>query len=144
MGMNVTDWVLAGAAFVGSALSLGGAAISHGRSAGRNDVLSKDVEDLEARLTDAEKIKADVQGLKQDFLHLGDRMADAQKLYATELARLADQTTAGHKLMETHLGAFKELTSSQMGEMNEGIRSIRAQLENRPSERRPARRTAAS
>ncbi len=135
------NWVGAGAALLVASITAAGALISHGQHKRQNDQNAEDIKALEGRVTNLEKLPGAVEGLTRSIEHFGERMADSQKLYASELARLADQTAAGHKLMESQLAGFKELSDSRLSEMTENVRAIRATLDEQRSFAPAARAT---
>ena len=84
------------------------------------------------RVTALEALKISVEGLTRGIEHLGDRLADSQKLSAAELARLADQVAAGQRLIDARFEAMKELSARELDELKHGVRNIRQALELRP------------
>jgi len=126
------DWVTGGAALGMLVTSLGAVAISHGAHRQRTDSLASDVESLDERVTALEALKISVEGLTRGIEHLGDRLADSQKLSAAELARLADQVAAGQRLIDARFDSMKELSARELDELKHGVRNIRQVLEVRP------------
>jgi len=130
--MNATDWITGGAALGMLTTSLGAIAISHGAHRQRTDGLASDLEVLGERVTALEALKISVEGLTRGIEHLGDRLADSQKLSAAELARLADQVAAGQRLIDARFDSMKELSARELDELKHGVRNIRQVLEPRP------------
>jgi len=130
--MNATDWITGGAALGMLTTSLGAVAISHGAHRQRTDGLASDLETLGERVTALEALKISVEGLTRGIEHLGDRLADSQKLSAAELARLADQVAAGQRLIDARFDSMKELSARELDELKHGVRNIRQVLEPRP------------
>ena len=130
--MNATDWITGGAALGMLTTSLGAIAISHGAHRQRTDGLASDLETLGERVTALEALKISVEGLTRGIEHLGDRLADSQKLSAAELARLADQVAAGQRLIDARFDSMKELSARELDELKHGVRNIRQVLEPRP------------
>ena len=130
--MNATDWITGGAALGMLTTSLGAVAISHGAHRQRTDGLASDLEVLGERVTALEALKISVEGLTRGIEHLGDRLADSQKLSAAELARLADQVAAGQRLIDARFDSMKELSARELDELKHGVRNIRQVLEPRP------------
>ncbi len=139
--MNATDWITGGAALGMLTTSLGAVAISHGAHRQRTDGLASDLEVLGERVTALEALKISVEGLTRGIEHLGDRLADSQKLSAAELARLADQVAAGQRLIDARFDSMKELSARELDELKHGVRNIRQVLEAQP---RAKAKTAAS
>lgn len=127
--MVPVDWLSGSAALGMLVLSLAAAAVSHGAHRQRTDGIENDVKALGERVTLVEALKVSVEGLTRGIEHLGERLADSQKLNASELGRLADQLAAGQKLMDARLDAMKELTTREMDEVKHGVRNIRQALE---------------
>jgi len=130
--VNATDWITGGAALGMLTTSLGAVAISHGAHRQRTDGLASDLEVLGERVTALEALKISVEGLTRGIEHLGDRLADSQKLSAAELARLADQVAAGQRLIDARFDSMKELSARELDELKHGVRNIRQVLEPRP------------
>jgi len=130
--VNATDWITGGAALGMLTTSLGAVAISHGAHRQRTDGLASDLETLGERVTALEALKISVEGLTRGIEHLGDRLADSQKLSAAELARLADQVAAGQRLIDARFDSMKELSARELDELKHGVRNIRQVLEPRP------------
>jgi len=130
--VSAIDWVTGGAALGMLMTSLGAVAISHGAHRQRTDGLASDLEILGERVTALEALKISVEGLTRGIEHLGDRLADSQKLSAAELARLADQVAAGQRLIDARFEAMKELSARELDELKHGVRNIRQALELRP------------
>ena len=130
--MNATDWITGGAALGMLTTSLGAIAISHGAHRQLTDGLASDLEVLGERVTALEALKISVEGLTRGIEHLGDRLADSQKLSAAELARLADQVAAGQRLIDARFDSMKELSARELDELKHGVRNIRQVLEPRP------------
>ena len=135
--MNPTEWITGGAALGMLTTSLGAVAISHGAHRQRTDGLASDLEILGERITALEALKISVEGLTRGIEHLGDRLADSQKLSAAELARLADQVAAGQRLIDARFEAMKELSARELDELKHGVRNIRQVLEVQPGARKP-------
>jgi hypothetical protein len=127
--MVPVDWLSGSAALGMLVLSLAAVAVSHGAHRQRTDGIENDVKALGERVTLVEALKVSVEGLTRGIEHLGERLADSQKLNASELGRLADQLAAGQKLMDARLDAMKELTTREMDEVKHGVRNIRQALE---------------
>ena len=137
--MNPADWIGGGAAVGMLIVSLGAVGISHGAHRQRTDSLEDDVEALAERVTGLEALKVSVEGLTKGIDHLAERLADSQKLNATELSRLADQVRAGQKLIDARFDAMKELNARELDELKYGIRNIRQFLEIQPQPRQSAK-----
>ena len=127
--MMATDWITATAACGMFLLSLGAVAITHGAHQARTVALESDVKALDERLTALEALKIAVEGLTRGIEHLGERLIDSQKLNAAELARMADQITAGQRLIDARFEAMKELSARELDEVKHGVRNIRQALE---------------
>jgi hypothetical protein len=127
--MAPMDWMSGSAAIGMLILSLAAVAVSHGAHRQRTDGIESDVKALGERVTAVEALKISVEGLTRGIEHLGERLADSQKLNASELGRLADQLAAGQKLVDARLDAMKELTTREMDEVKHGVRNIRQALE---------------
>ncbi len=127
--MIPTDWIAAGAASGMFLLSLAAVAITHGAHQARTEALEGDVKMLDERLTALEAVKIAVEGLTRGIEHLGDRLVDSQKLNASELARMADQISAGQRLIDARFDAMKELSARELDEVKHGVRNIRQTLE---------------
>ena len=110
-------------------LTLAAMAVSHGAHRQRTDNIEGDVKSLGERVTAVEALKVSVEGLSRGIEHLGERLADSQKLSASELGRLADQLAAGQKLMDARFDAMKELSARELDEVKHGVRNIRQVLE---------------
>jgi hypothetical protein len=127
--MAPQDW-LSGAAAVGMFMvSATTVAVSHGAHRQRTDDLDNDVKALAERVTAVEALKVSVEGLSRGIEHLAERLADAQKLNASELARLADQLTAGQRLMDARFDGIRELSARELDELKHGVRNIRQAIE---------------
>jgi hypothetical protein len=127
----------AGLASVGMLLlSLGAVAISLGAHRQRTDTLAGDLEGLAERVTALEALKISVEGLTRGIEHLGERLADSQKLNASELGRLADQLTAGQRLIDARFDALREMSARELDELKHGVRNIRQVLEPQPGVRK--------
>ena len=127
--MTPIDWLSGSAAAGMFLLSLGAVAVSHGAHRQRTDDLEGDLKALGERVTAVEALKVAVEGLSRGIEHLGDRLADSQKLYASELGRLADQVGAGQRLMDARFDAIRELSARELDEVKHGVRNIRQALE---------------
>ena len=127
--MTPTDWITAAASCGLFLLSLAAVAISHGAHQARTGALESDVKALDERLTTLEALKVAVEGLTRGIEHLGDRLVDSQKLNASELARMADQISAGQRLIDARFDAMKELSARELDEVKHGVRNIRQTLE---------------
>lgn len=127
--MTPQDW-LSGVAtagmFVVSATTM---AISHGAHRQRTDDLDSDLKALADRVTAVEALKVSVEGLSRGIEHLAERLADAQKLNASELARLADQLAAGQRLIDARFDGIRELSARELDELKDGVRNIRQAIE---------------
>jgi hypothetical protein len=137
--MTVVDWLSGSAAAGMFVLSLAAVAVSHGAHRQRTDDIESDVKALGERVTAVEALKISVEGLSRGIAHLGERLADSQKLNASELGRLADQLAAGQKLMDARFDAMKELSARELDEVKHGVRNIRQALvgAQRQGEQRP-------
>jgi hypothetical protein len=124
-----TDWITGGASMGLFTLSLGAVALSHGAHRARTEGLESDVAGLQERVTALEALKISVEGLTRGIEHLGERLIDSQKLSGSELARLADQLTAGQRLIDARFDAMKELSARELDEVKHGVRNIRQALE---------------
>lgn len=133
--MITGEWITGGASMGLFVLSLGAVALSHGAHRARTEGLLSDVAGLQDRVTALEALKISVEGLTRGIEHLGERLIDSQKLSASELGRLADQITAGQKLIDARFDAMKELSARELDEVKHGVRNIRQALER---EARPA------
>jgi hypothetical protein len=125
----VGEWITGGASLGLFLLSLGAVALSHGAHRARTDGLEGDVAGLQERVTALEALKISVEGLTRGIEHLGERLIDSQKLSGSELARLADQITAGQRLIDARFDAMKELSARELDEVKHGVRNIRQALE---------------
>ncbi len=135
--MTSMDWLSGSAAAGMFLLSLAASAVSHGAHRQRTDSIESDLKALGDRVTAVEALKVSVEGLSRGIEHLADRLVDSQKLYASELGRLADQVAAGQKLIDARFDAIKELSARELDEVKHGVRNIRQALEtaHRPLER---------
>ena len=122
------DW-LPDTSLVGMFLTLAAMAVSHGAHRQRTDSIAGNVKALGERVTAVEALKVSVEGLTRGIEHLGERLADSQKLNASELGRLADQLAAGQKLIDARFDAMKELSARELDEVKHGLRNIRQVLE---------------
>ena len=128
--MTPIDW-LSGSAAAGDASVVAGgggglargASPAHRRSGGRPEGAGR------ARVTAVEALKVSVEGLTRGIEHLGDRLADSQKLSASELGRIADQVAAGQRLTDARFDAIRELSARELDEVKHGVRNIRQALE---------------
>jgi hypothetical protein len=129
------DWLSGSAAAGMFLLSLAAVAVSHGAHRQRTDDLEGDLKALGERVTAVEALKVAVEGLSRGIEHLGDRLADSQKLSASELGRIADQVAAGQRLMDARFEAIRELTARELDEVKHGVRNIRqvVEISQRPS-----------
>jgi uncharacterized protein YoxC len=127
--MTSIDWLSGSAAAGMFLLSLATIAVSHGAHRQRTDDIESDVKALADRVTAVEALKVSVDGLTRGIEHLADRLVDSQKLNASELGRLADQVTAGQKLIDARFDAMKELSARELDEVKHGVRNIRQALE---------------
>jgi len=125
----IGEWITGGASLGLFLLSLGAVALSHGAHRARTEGLEGDVAGLQERVTALEALKVSVEGLTRGIEHLGERLIDSQKLSASELARLADQITAGQRLIDARFDAMKELSARELDEVKHGVRNIRQALE---------------
>ncbi len=137
--MTTIDWLSGSAAAGMFLLSLAAVAVSHGAHRQRTDNIEGDIKALGDRVTAVEALKVSVEGLSRGIEHLGERLVDSQKLYASELGRLADQVAAGQRLMDARFDAMKELSARELDEVKHGVRNIRQSLETtqRQAEFRP-------
>ena len=127
--VNPAEW-LSGSAAVGMfILSAATVAVSHGAHRQRTQNIERDVEALDQRVTALEALKVSVEGLSRGIEHLGERLVDSHKLNASELGRLADQLSAGQKLIDARFDAMKELSARELDEVKHGVRNIRQALE---------------
>ena len=127
--MTSIDW-LSGSATAGMfLLSLAAIGVSHGAHRQRTDDIESDVKALGERVTAVEALKISVEGLTRCIDHLGERLADSQKLNASELGRLADQVAAGQRLMDARFDSIRELSARELDEVKHGVRNIRQSLE---------------
>ena len=127
--MTPIDWLSGSAAAGMFLLSLAAVAVSHGAHRQRTDDLEGDLKALGERVTAVEALKVAVEGLSRGIEHLGDRLADSQKLSASELGRIADQVAAGQRLMDARFDAIRELSARELDEVKHGVRNIRQALE---------------
>ena len=127
--MTPIDWLSGSAAAGMFLLSLAAVAVSHGAHRQRTDDLEGDLKALGERVTAVEALKVAVEGLSRGIEHLGDRLADSQKLSASELGRIADQVAAGQRLMDARFDAIRELSARELDEVKHGVRNIRQSLE---------------
>ena len=139
--MTPVDWVSASAAVGMFLTSLAAVAVSHGAHRQRTATIERSVEALDQRVTAVEALKVSVEGLSRGIEHLGERLIDSQRLYASELGRLADQLAAGQKLMDARFDAMKELSARELDELKHGVRNIRQALE--ATQRRVEHRSSA-
>jgi len=123
------DWLSGSAALGMFIISVATVAVSHGAHRQRTESIERDVAALDQRVTAVEALKVSVEGLSRGIQHLGDRLADSQKLNASELGRLADQLAAGQKLIDARFDAMKELSVRELDEVKHGVRNIRQSLE---------------
>ena len=125
----IGEWITGVATLGLFLLSLGAVALSHGAHRARTEGLEGDLAGLQERVTALETLKISVEGLTRGIEHLGERLIDSQKLSASELGRLADQITAGQRLVDARFDAMKELSARELDEVKHGVRNIRQTLE---------------
>jgi hypothetical protein len=141
--MTAADLISAASAVGMFFLSLAAAAVAHGAHRQRTAGLEGDVEGLAERVTAMEALKVSVEGLSRGIEHLGERLAEREKLYASETARLADQIGAGQKLMDARFEALRDLSARELGELKQGVQDLRRILElpRAPDAPRPSARS---